>query len=110
MFDCFDQHGRGHGFWKGSAMSDGADPTKTLMTAREKLVEERRALAVAIALGYRRRRTDDPQTNEQREAFIEVQALIEAFDRAIVDEKSIEGPLTTSFAASALDAPQQAAE
>ena len=91
-------------------MSDGADPTKTLMTAREKLIEERRGLAVAIALGYRRRRTDDPQTNETREAFVGVQKLIEAVDRAIVHEKSIEGPLTASFAAAILDAPRQAAE
>ncbi len=110
MFDCFDQHCRVHGFCKGSAMSDGADPTKTLITAREKLIEERRALAVAIALGYRRRRTDDPQTNEQREAFIAVQALIEAVDRAIVHEKSIEGSLTASFAAAALNVSPRAAE
>lgn len=52
-------------------MAEEIDPTKALMTAKEKLVDERRALAVAIALGYRRRRTDDPHTNETREAFID---------------------------------------
>ena len=70
-------------------MADDIDPTKTLLTAREKLIEERRALAVAIALGYRRRRTDDPQSNESRVAFIDVQNLIEAIDRAITHEKLI---------------------
>jgi hypothetical protein len=70
-------------------MADDVDPTKTLNTARDKLIEERRGLAVAIALGYRRRRTDDPHTNESRAAFIDVQNLIEAIDRAIADEKLI---------------------
>jgi hypothetical protein len=70
-------------------MAEEADPTKTLTTAREKLVEERRAIAVAIALGYRRRRTDDPHTNELRESFLDTQNLIEALDRAIADEKLI---------------------
>jgi hypothetical protein len=68
-------------------MAEDIDPTKTLLTAREKLIEERRALAVTIALGYRRRRTDDPQSNESRMAFIHVQNLIEAIDRAIAQEK-----------------------
>lgn len=54
-----------------------------------KLVQERRALAEAMALGYRRRRTDDSHTNEMREAFIGVQATIEAIDRAIAHEKSL---------------------
>ena len=70
-------------------MAEEIDPTKALMTAKEKLVDERRALAVAIALGYRRRRTDDPHTNETREAFIDAQNLIEAIDRAIAHEKQI---------------------
>ena len=70
-------------------MTEDIDPTKTLLTAREKLIDERRALAVAIALGYRRRRTDDPQSNESRVAFIDVQNLIEAIDHAIAHEKLI---------------------
>ena len=72
-------------------MADDVDPTKTLTTARDRLVDERRALAIAIALGYRRRRSDDPHTNESRGAFIDVQNLIEAIDRAIADEKLIVG-------------------
>jgi hypothetical protein len=72
-------------------MTEQVDPIKTLTTAREKLVEERRGLAVTIALGYRRRRTDDPHTNETRVAFIDAQNLIEAIDRAIAHEKRIMG-------------------
>jgi hypothetical protein len=70
-------------------MTEQVDSIKTLTTAREKLIEERRGLAVALALGYRRRRTDDPHTNETRVAFIDVQNLIEAIDRAIAHEKRI---------------------
>lgn len=70
-------------------MNDGIQPINTLTTARDKLVAERRALAEAIALGHRRRRTDDPQTNEMREAFVAVQNTIEAMDRAIAQEKLI---------------------
>jgi hypothetical protein len=70
-------------------MNDGIQPINTLATARDKLVAERRALAEAIALGHRRRRTDDPQTNEMREAFVAVQNTIEAMDRAIAQEKLV---------------------
>lgn len=67
-------------------MTDGIQPINTLTTAINKLVEERRALAEAIALGHRRRRTDDPQTNEMREAFVAIQNTIEAMNRAIAQE------------------------
>jgi hypothetical protein len=70
-------------------MANAMDPVKVLATARDKLVEERRALAVAIALGHRRRRTDDPQTNEMREGFLSIQNVIESIDRAMADEKVI---------------------
>jgi hypothetical protein len=70
-------------------MTDGIQPINTLTTAINKLVEERRALAEAIALGHRRRRTDDPQTNEMREAFVAIQNTIEAMNRAIAQEKLI---------------------
>ncbi len=90
-------------------MADDVDPTKTLTTAREKLIEERRALAIAIALGYRRRRSDDPHTNESRGAFIDVQNLIEAMDRAIAHEKSIGSGRSASFAVAALDTAPSAA-
>jgi hypothetical protein len=84
-------------------MTEDINPTKTLATAREKLIEERRALAVAIALGYRRRRTDDPHTNESRTAFIEVQNFIEAIDRAIAHEKLIASGQPDSFVVPALE-------
>lgn len=67
-------------------MSEDIEAVKTLIAARDRLVEERRALAVAIALGYRRRRTDDGQTREMREAFVGIQDTIDAIDRAIEDE------------------------
>lgn len=84
-------------------MTEESDPTKTLATAKEKLIEERRGLAVAIALGYRRRRSDDPHTNEMREAFIDVQNLIEAMDRAIAHEKQIVSGRESSFVVPALE-------
>lgn len=62
------------------------DPIKALRTARETLVKERRALAVALALNYRRRRTDDTHATEMRETFVGLQALIEAVERAISHE------------------------
>jgi hypothetical protein len=68
-------------------MTEVGDPAKTLEAVRDKLVDERRALAVALALGHRRRRTDDPHVNETRSAFIDIQRLIEAVDRAIAHEK-----------------------
>lgn len=70
-------------------MNDEADPIKTLTTARGKFIDERRSLVIAIALGYRRRRTDDSQTNDMRETFVGLQNTIEAIERAIVHERLI---------------------
>jgi len=70
-------------------MTDGSEPIVILTTARDKLVDERRALAEAIALGHRRRRTDDPHTNEMRENFVALQNTIDAMNRAIDQERSI---------------------
>ena len=70
-------------------MNEHIDPVKTLKAARYKLVLERRGLAVAIALDHRRRRTDNPQSNEARETFIFIQNAIEAIDRAITHEQLI---------------------
>jgi hypothetical protein len=84
-------------------MPDETDHVKTLTTAKSRLVEERRALAVAIALGYRRRRTDDSQTNDMREAFIGIQGTIEAIDRAIAHEKVIANSDPEPFAVPTLE-------
>ena len=70
-------------------MAEETDPVKVLTTARDRMVEERRALTVAIALGYRRRRTDDGATNEMRETFIGIQNMVDAIERAITHEKMI---------------------
>ena len=69
-------------------MAEELHHVRTLTAARDKLVEERRALAGAIALGYRRRRTDDSHANDMRETFIALQNLIEAIERAIAHEKT----------------------
>jgi hypothetical protein len=78
-------------------MAEESKPINTLITARDKLVEERRALAVVMALGYRRRRTDESHTNDMREAFIGIQTTIEAIDRAIAHEKLITSGSPDSF-------------
>jgi hypothetical protein len=92
------------------AMAEQIDPVKPLKAARSKLVQERRGLAIAIALGHRRRRTDSPQTNEMREAFIFTQNTIEAIDRAIAHEQLIAGEPEETFTLPALElAPADAA-
>ena len=55
--------------------------TALLKTARERLVEDRQAFAKIIAAPFEREKTRDA-----REKFIDVQAAIEAVDRAIEDE------------------------
>ena len=84
-------------------MAEEIDPIKALAAARDKLVEERRALAVAMALGYRRRRTDESHTNDMREAFIGIQTTIEAIDRAIAHEKLIASESPGSFVVPTLE-------
>ena len=71
-------------------MAENIEAINTLQAARKTLVEERRTLSVAMALGYRRRRTDDAHTNGMRESFIGIQNTIEAIDRAIADERLLE--------------------
>jgi hypothetical protein len=71
-------------------MAENIEAINTLQAARKTLVEERRALSVAMALGYRRRRTDDVHTNGMRENFVSIQSTIEAIDRAIAHERLLE--------------------
>jgi len=85
-------------------MAEEVDPIRTLVAAADKLVEERRALVVAIALGYRRRRTDDGHANDMREVFISIQNTLEAIDRAIAHEKLIASKQSHSIVASTLEA------
>src|SRR5262245_3339864 len=54
-----------------------------LKKARERLVEDRRAFAKIIAAPFEREKTVDA-----RARFVELQATIEAIDRAIEDERS----------------------
>jgi hypothetical protein len=83
-------------------MAEELDPIKTLTSAKEKLIEERRELAVTLAL--RRRRIDDQATNETCRSFINLQELIEAIDRAIAHENGITSEQTESITVSALEA------
>jgi hypothetical protein len=76
-------------------MAEESNPINALTTARNKLVEERRVLAVAMVLG--RRRTDNSQTNDMREAFIGIQNTIEAIERAIAHERLITSGCSESF-------------
>ena len=54
--------------------------TKILASAREKLVEERRYVASALA---------DGQVENMKDRFNAIQATIEAIDRALQDERHI---------------------
>ncbi|HEY1474372.1 MAG TPA: hypothetical protein VGF53_09845 [Pseudolabrys sp.] len=78
-------------------MDQESNPIAVLTAAKQKLVEERRTLAVAMALGYRRRRTDETHTNDMRETFIGIQTTIESIDRAIAHEKTIANRSTDSI-------------
>ena len=71
-------------------MAENIEAINTLQAARKTLVEERRALSIAMALGYRRRRGDDVHTNGMRESFVGIQSTIEAIDRAITHERLLE--------------------
>lgn len=83
-------------------MAEELHHVRNLAAARDRLVEERRALAGAIALGYRRRRTDDSHANDMRGTFIALQNLIEAIERAIAHEKVLAGENPGLFAAPTL--------
>ena len=72
-------------------MAEALLHVRTLTAARDRLIEERRALVGAIALGYRRRRTDDSHANDMRETFIALQNLIETIERAITHEETLVG-------------------
>ena len=69
-------------------MTDQIGHVKVLTNVIEELVDERRALAVSMMLGHKRRRTDDTQTNDMRNTFIEIQNTIEAVERAAAHERS----------------------
>lgn len=90
-------------------MAEDTDPVKALTTARDRMIEERRALTVAIALGYRRRRTDDSQTNEMRETFIGIQNMVDAIERAIAHEKMVRNGESESSSTSILSSDVQLA-
>ena len=60
------------------------NPIDDLQKARETLVKMRRNIATALAAGYARGKTEDAI-----EQFSEIQAAINAIDKAIKDEEPI---------------------
>lgn len=65
-------------------MTDDNDHLAKLVAARSRMVAERRDVARALTEKYKR-----GQTNEMRELLVQIQATIDAIDRAIADEKNI---------------------
>ena len=61
------------------------DHTDTLKKARAKLIEQRRAFAQTLAGPY-----DRGKTEQALEKFVEIQAAIEAMNRAIEDEGGLQ--------------------
>ena len=68
-------------------MEMAEDHVNELAAAREVLIADRRALALALAEPYKRDHSEN-----MRKAFIDVQATIEAIDRAIRDEDRMMSP------------------
>lgn len=62
----------------------GNEHLEQLRLARERAVEGRREMATHLAGDY-----EEGQTEEWREWFMEIQATIEAIDRAILDEEKL---------------------
>ena len=60
--------------------------TDNLKKARARLIEQRRAFVKVLAGPY-----DRGKTEQAREKFLEIQAAIEAMDRAIEDEEGLQG-------------------
>jgi len=65
-------------------MADDNDHLAKLVAARSRMVTERRDVALALTEKYKR-----GQTNEMRELLVQIQATIDAIDRAIADEKNM---------------------
>jgi hypothetical protein len=65
-------------------MADENEHLAKLTAARSRLVTERREVASALTEKYKRSHTDD-----MRALLVQIQATIEAIDRAIADERNI---------------------
>lgn len=65
-------------------MTDDNDHLAKLVAARSRMVTERRDVVRALTEKYKR-----GQTDEMRELLVQIQATIDAIDRAIADEKNI---------------------
>ena len=60
-----------------------------LVAARSRMVTERREVASALTEKYKRSHTDN-----MRELLVQIQATMEAIDRAIADEKNMANDTT----------------
>ena len=65
-------------------MADENEHLAMLVAARSRMVTERREVASALTEKYKRAHTDD-----MRELLVQIQATIDAIDRAIADEKNM---------------------
>jgi antitoxin (DNA-binding transcriptional repressor) of toxin-antitoxin stability system len=65
-------------------MANENEHVAKLVAARSRMVTERREVASALTEKYKRSHTDN-----MRELLVQIQATIEAIDRAIADEKNM---------------------
>jgi hypothetical protein len=65
-------------------MADENEHLAMLVAARSRMITERREVVSALPEKYKRAHTDD-----MRELLVQIQATIDAIDRAIADEKNI---------------------
>ena len=65
-------------------MADENEHLAMLVAARSRMITERREVVIALTEKYKRAHTDD-----MRELLVQIQATIDAIDRAIADEKNI---------------------
>jgi hypothetical protein len=70
--------------WEVSKMDRDNEHIEKLIAAREVVVTQRRNAATALSRPYERGHAEDT-----KQAFMTVQATIEAIDRALADERQI---------------------
>jgi hypothetical protein len=83
-------------------MADENEHIAKLTAARSRMVTERRDVASALTEKYKR-----AHTNDMRELLVQIQATIEAIDRAIADEKNIASAHAPPTAAGFIDRQKQ---
>ena len=80
-----------------SMMQQHNEHIANLAAARDRLVEERRRLTTELDKPYERSRGHD--TEDVRDAFVKVQAVIDAVERALAHEAHLQRPRDTDESA-----------